>query len=543
MTRLVAICLGGILWTCVAEAQTDGTRPDAEARIKAEVMAASKRIDAAIEARARKAGMKVAGPADPAQFYRRVNLDLVGCIPDLVDAADYVSDDRDEKRWIWTEKLFADPRFASHFANIYRAFLLPNNSNVQQSGLVVQFETFLRQKLQANVSYDSMVREILMPQNANGMARNFAFNGGVANGSSAAFYFANENKPENLASSASRLFLGVKLECAQCHAHPFASWKREQFWEFAAFFRTINPSQPIDLNGAQPVAVGRNEIQIPGTNTVVKAKFLDGTNPEWKDNDYPPQVLAEWVSNAKNPYFAKATADFLWSYFFGVSLLEQIEHADAEDSISNPDLLQVLAEELVNHNFDLKFLMRAIVHTEAYQRTTQGGAGDHQEVALFARMQVRGLTGEQVYDSVLAAIGAKRETTPQFNNNAFVQPGQPMNLRGQFLTRFNGEEKAGERQTSILQALFLMNNKELADKVKMQNNESLRTIATGTSYENTGARIRSLYMWVLSRPPRSEEVERLARYVDSGGPTRDRTRAFEDVFWVLLNSGEFLLNH
>jgi len=523
--RIVAICLVIVLGL--------GERVRAqsadEARLQAEVYAVSKRIDAAINARLQKAAVSIAAPADPAQFYRRVNLDLVGSIPDLVDAGDYVGDDRDDKRWIWTEKLFADEQFARHFANVYRAFLLPNNSNVQLGGFAVQFESFLRQKLQTNASYDAIVREILIPQAGRGEAFLNVGNSGV----STAFYVANENKPENLASSASRLFLGVKLECAQCHAHPFASWKRDQFWEFAAFFSSVSQNNGIAV-------ANRNEIQIPGTNTVVKARFLDGTMPNWQDSDFPPQVLASWIGSAKNPYFARAAADFLWSYFFGVSLLEQMEHAEAEDSAANPELLQVLAEELSRHDFDLKFLMRAIVHSEAYQRSSQGGQANSVEVALFARMQVRGLTGEQIYDSVMAAIGARRDMQP---TSMFQQPGQPLNLRSQFLAHYNSEEKSGERQTSILQALFLMNNKELSEKIKMGGNESLRTIATGASYPNTAARVNSLYMWVLSRPPRPAETARLVRYIDAGGPTRDRLRAFEDVFWVLLNSGEFLLNH
>jgi hypothetical protein len=529
VSRTLAICLAVHLcagsW---ALAQADD-----EARLQAEVTAASRRFDAIIDAGLAKAGLTAVPAAEHGQFYRRLHLDIAGRIPDLIDVADYIDDPSENKQYIWADKLFKSERFAVHFANIFRSFILPSNNNVQVGAFAPQFDAFLRERLQSEAGWDSIVRSILSSQSMSpyDVDRPVQRAPAVAN----VFFAVNENKPENLASSVSRVFLGVKLECAQCHAHPFASWKREQFWEFAAFFSNVN--QAVGFN--QSLRVGR-EILIPGTNTTVKSKFLDGKSPDWKPTSDPRQVLAEWVTDRKNPYFAKAAADFLWCYFFGVSLLEQIEHAESEEGPSHPELLQALADEFVAHNFDLKFLMRAIVQTKAYQRSSgHPGKDSSLETAMFARMPVRGLTASQIFDSILSATGIQETGLPPINPN-FVQPGQQLGLRGQFLLRFEGEEKSSERQTSILQALFLMNNKELTDKLKVQSNESLRVIATGSAYRDTASRVDSLYRWVLSRPPRGEETQRLVRYIDGG---RDRTRAFEDVYWVLLNSGEFLLNH
>src|SRR5262249_3592251 len=147
----------------------------------------------------------------------------------------------------------------------------------------------------------------------------------------AAFYFGNENKAENLAGATSRIFLGVKIECAQCHPHPFAKWKQTQFWEYAAFFNGLQQFQP-GRGGQQPVNQFLREIKIPDSDKVAKAKFLDGKDPQWKDGVPTRNPLADWLTAPENPYFARAAVDHVWSYFFGISLLEPI----MEPSNDNP---------------------------------------------------------------------------------------------------------------------------------------------------------------------------------------------------------------
>src|SRR5262249_53549512 len=143
-------------------------------------------------------------------------------------------------------------------------------------------------------------------------------------GSTQAFYIANENKPENLAGSTSRLFIGVKLECAQCHDHPFARWTRKQFWEYAVFFSDVQPVRR-DPKG-KPVAPAANvrEIRIPDTDKIVRGRFLNGVDPVWRDGVSGRVILTEWLTSADNPFFARATVDHLWSYFTGLSLMEPI---------------------------------------------------------------------------------------------------------------------------------------------------------------------------------------------------------------------------
>src|SRR5262249_23606787 len=211
------------------------------------------------------------------------SLDLTGRIPKLAEIRDFLDDNEDhatpeDKRWYWIGQLLEKTEtigdkeevlYARHFANVWRQLMLPANNNQFGPFFGPVLETWLRERLEKNTGYDQIVRELLTAPLYGG-----GNNGGFSSGASA-FFQANELKPENLAASTSRLFLGHKLECAQCHDHPFAKWTREQFWEYAAFFSGINPQR-----GELP---NSREIKIAGTQTVAKARFLDGTAPKWTD--------------------------------------------------------------------------------------------------------------------------------------------------------------------------------------------------------------------------------------------------------------------
>jgi len=377
---------------------------------------------------------------------------------------------------------------------------------------------------------------------------NQPFNPGqMQQGSPQLFFLAAENKAENLAGATSRIFLGVKIECAQCHAHPNAKWKQDQFWEFAAFYSNV--PQNIRRPGVQPQPVqnfvaGR-EILIPGTDKVVKAKFLTGKEPNWDAGSGSRKILADWVTSPENPYFAKAMADHIWSYLMGVSLLEPIMEPSDDSPVTHPGLLSDLAKGLIDNNFDAKFLIRAIVHSDAYQRASGGAKlADKEDYQLFVRMPIRALSPEQIYDSVwMATSCGEKQKELSINPNQFFNPGQQQSMRAQFLATFANQDRRHEPQTSILQALFMMNGKHLAGKTRLENNADLRALANPKIQGGNEGRITSLYRLVLSRPPRQDEFDRLVPYLAKGGATNDLGDALSDVYWALLNSSEFLLNH
>jgi hypothetical protein len=348
-----------------------------------------------------------------------------------------------------------------------------------------------------------------------------------------AFYLANEFRPEDLAGSTARLFLGVSLECAQCHDHPFAKWSRTQFWEYAAFFTDVRAAARRNAPGA---AQPRGEIQILGTHKVVKAHFLDGKEPKWQD-DGTRSTLVEWMTAPDNPFFARAAVNRIWAYFFGAGLVQQLDGTAEEKSANHTELLDELARQFVAHNYDVKFLIRAITASQTYQRTSVVSHPTQKDTRLLARMPLRGLSPEQLFDS-LAVATENQDTEPLDPRSNFFDPPSP---RAQFLAKFPDQKQKTDYQTSILQALYLMNSNFVTNQTSVETNRTLATLADQRT--STARKLESLYLVVLSRKPRPEESERFIRYIDAGGPAGNPKKALADVFWVLLNSPEFLLNH
>jgi hypothetical protein len=472
------------------------------------------------------ADVKPAPVADDAEFFRRLSLDVAGRIPSVTEARDFLDDDRPDKRRLWADRILqADPddssyrsAYVDHFANVWRAWLLAQTNQAQSQQPALQ--AWLRQRLKANVGYDRLVRDLLTQPLGNNPGA------GPGEGSAAVFYQANEFKPENLAGSTARLFLGVKIECAQCHNHPFDKWTRTQFWEYAGLFTDVTPPGRPGQPGKPTQPSPRGEIKVPGQDKTVQARFLDGKEPRWKDGTGTRPTLADWMTAADNPYFARTAANRLWAYFFGRPLADTGDKPAEERPAAHKDLLDELARQLVAHDYDMKFLIRAITASRAYQRTSAVTHPGHKDSGLFARMPLRGLSPEQLFDSLAEATEYQDGT-----------PGNPRAARGQFLARFPAQEQRTDYQTSILQALYLMNNEFIADRTSLEKNRTLATLAEQRT--GTARKVESLYLVVLSRKPRPAESERFVQYVEKG----DQKKALADVFWVLLNSPEFILNH
>jgi hypothetical protein len=330
-----------------------------------------------------------------------------------------------------------------------------------------------------------------------------------------AFYQANEMKPDNLAAATSRLFLGVKLECAQCHNHPFARWTRKQFWEFTAFFAGIKPQRIGDgvfTPASEDPSV--HEVTLPGTEKTVQARFLDGTRPVWKGGRAARAALAAWVTAPDNPFFARAAANRLWEHLFGVGLVDPVDDQRDENPASHPELLDDLARAFVAHKFDLKFLIRALTASDAYQRSSEQTHKSQEDLRRFARVAVKGLTAEQLFDSLGVATGYRGES-PANGGFGFGSRG----TREEFLAQFaSPAESRTAPQTSILQALALMNGKFVADATSLRRSETLAAVAD-SPFMDTRERLDTLYLAALARPMRRSERSRLVPYVEAGGPS------------------------
>jgi hypothetical protein len=487
------------------------------------------RIDHYLAIQQAEKGVTPAAIADDSEFIRRVYLDLAGCIPSIIDVRDFLDDTRPNKRRIWVDLILEGKKpsrkpdaFSQHFANVWRAWFLSRVNNENAAALAPATENWLRERFKANTPYDRMVREIITAAPYD-----------QGSNSPSVFYQINEFKPENLAAAASRLFLGIKLECAQCHDdRSGGSWTQTQFWSLAAFFAGVDPQrgQPTD----------KREIEIPVKKKVVRARFLDGVQPTWKPGNNPRAVLADWFTSSKNPYFARAAVNHLWAYFFGTGLTDPVDEQGAHNPPSHPELLDELARQFADHGFNLKYLIRSIIASQAYQRTSVANHPGQDDPRLFARMFIRGLSAEQLFDS-LAEATEYQDSSSSAMFNRFDNP-ENQTPRQKFLARFAHQDKTTEAPTSILQALYLMNSSFVAERTSLEQNRTLATIAD-SARTRTARRVETLFLVVLSRKPTAEESKRFVAYVERGGATADHRRALADVFWALLNSAEFRLNH
>lgn len=504
----------------------------------------AERIDQRLAAKWAADQIQPAPAAGDSEFVRRVYLDLIGRIPRVSELREFLDDRAADKREKLIERLLASQQFVIHWSNTWRDIIMPGGGNQQAAFFAGNFRVWVEQQIRQNAPYDKMVRDLLAaPTNFGPQQRGGAQFVQPNQASPLAFFQAQEFKAENLAASTARVFLGVRLECAQCHDHPFSTWSQNNFWELAAFYSGVSPINRVVQPGQpQPVALknpGR-EIKIPGKEKVVQAKFPTGEPPQWRDGKDSRAVLAEWVTSPNNPFFARTAANRLWAHSFGMGLLDPCDdEPTAENPIRHPELLADLTQQFIAHAFDLKYLLRSIMFSQAYQRTSVLTHPSQRDTQSFARMPVRGLTPEQLFDNLTTATGY--QNPPNQPNQQFVVFND-QSVRGQFLNRFATQERRTETQTSILQALALMNGKFISDATSLRSSNTLAAVVD-VPFMTLEQKIDTLYLATLSRLPRGEERDRLLTYVQRGGAQNDHGAALADVLWALLNTSEFLFNH
>jgi hypothetical protein len=289
----------------------------------------------------------------------------------------------------------------------------------------------------------------------------------------------------------------------------------------------------------------RRTLTVPGTDEVVKATFLTGESPKIPTGTSARMMLADWMTSKENPYFARTAANRVWGHFFGIGIVDPVDDFSELNPPSHPELLDLLAAELVEHDFDMKFLVRAITASRTYQLTSSvRSKDDDTSPRLFSRMAVKGMTAEQLYGSIAQAVGT-HETFEESQRGRF----RGMTTRSRFMEQFSdSSSRPTERQTSVLQALSMMNGQLVNDATGLESSRTLAGIIDYPGFDTSG-RVEALFLATLNRRPRPEELERFVTYVASKSVDKQKDddvkpdKAISDVFWTLLNSSEFSLNH
>lgn len=474
------------------------------------------------------AGITPAAETTDLEFVRRVHLDLIGRIPSVAEIREFLADERTDRRQRLVEDLLQRGAFAAHLGNTWRDLLLAGRSANDARAQAPALETWLKLRFSANMPYDQLVRELLTaPLEANPNPRT---------PSPVAFYQAAEFKPEQLAANVSRVFLGVQVQCAQCHDHPFASWKQPQFWSFAAFFKNLRSNDDGMMLSQDEIGDG---IRIPEKDTFVPAAFLDGSRPTAAANFDPRLKLAQWITGQENPFFDRAVVNRVWATYFGRGFVHPVDDLEPSNAPIHPAVFDVLATQFRWHRRDLKYLVRVITATKVYQRSSRGQlSGDPEQLAvMFAQQPLRRMTSDQIYAGFVQATGYREPATPNQPNNPLATTS-----RDEFLAKF-GDSTQGttEIETTILQSLSLMNGRYVIAATSLDQSEVLAAIAE-TPFLDDAGRLKILFLATLSRPPTDDEQSLfLSDFAEVTAETRPKLLA--DAFWTLLNSAEFLLNH
>lgn len=487
------------------------------------------RIDELLDARLHEAGVQPAEAAGDAEFLRRAWLDLTGVIPRPAEVRAFLRDDRPEKRAVLIEELLARPTHARRLADIWRRMLLPGDADVQAAGGVVGFQNWLQEQFAANNRYDNVVADLLVAR------------GSPRQNGPALFYAALELKPEEIAANTSRILLGVQIQCAQCHNHPFDRWTQRDFWGYAAFFARLQRRDGRAESQLQVLDAATGEVRFPGSGEVVAPKYLDSAEANQQEDASRRRQLAIWLVSRENPFFAKASVNRVWAILFGRGLVEPVDDFSERNPPSHPQLLDELAARFVAGGYDLSDLFRTLALTRAYQRSSQSNDPTGSELPeLFARMAIKSLTPEQLYDSLEEATRRRESHAAALRAGGTSRLVDP--ARMEFMARFQAPtQSATEFQTGIPQALTLMNGQAVASATDLEQSGLLG--ALDAPFLDDAGRIEALFLATLSRPPTTAEQEAFRQYVTGRSDDQERRRATADVLWALLNSAEFVLNH
>jgi hypothetical protein len=500
----------------------------------------SARIDAHIQQRCAEQGIELAPRCSDAQFLRRLHVDLTGRIPSTATTRSFLADTDPLKREKLIDRLLDSPAYVSNFSEFWRDLLMPEAENNQVLQYVaLELDAWLRKQLSDNTPLDQFVRQIItVPLTGNAQGP-YAFYSERPNPLPTAFFAAKDVKPENLATATARLFLGMRVDCAQCHDHPFADWKREQFWKFAAFYggidrQSTNPfSALVDAFSRGKVSV--LQISIPETDQVVPATFLDGTPPPF-DGQTPREMLAEWITARDNPYFARAAVNRYWAHCFGRGLVEPIDDLLVAPA-THPELLDELAVAFRESGYDVKYLLRALLNSEAYQRSSESADLSQQAIESYSRKLPRKMLPREVLASVYEAMGRRLERVtadPYRRANLATSDAQFQQLIAGF------HERPILRSSSPLEALLMLNG-ELIGEAAAENGQTLVAGLLDFPLFDDAERLRTLFLATLSREPTAEELQRLQDRLNGISDDLQRKEFFADVMWALLNSTEFVL--
>ena len=488
-------------------------------------------IDTHVFAKLRTLGLPVSPLSDDPTFLRRVTLDLAGRLPTAAEAAGFLADSSADKRTAAIDRLLATTDYAEYFAGKW-ASLLRNKREGAPAQVTYAFHGWLRDHLNRNTPYDQMVSELV------------SATGSASSNPPAAWYRA-VTKPQDQMQDIAQVFAGQRLQCAQCHHHPYEKWSQQDYYGFMAFFSTIG-RKPADEPGEEAVFHQWREASVenPKTRQPVKPTPLGGQTLVLEPQDDPRPALAAWLTAPENPFFARMLANRYWKHFFQRALVEPEDDLRMTNPASNPALIDGLADAFIKSGYDLKAMVRMICLSSAYQLTSEPNEHNASDRQNYSRFFPRRLPAEVLLDAIDTVTGVPTKFPSQpSGSRAVALPDDAFNATSYFLTVFGRPDNASacecerSQDSSLAQSLHLLNSKGVQEK--LTHGEG-RAAVLARGEQPMEARLGQLFLTAYGRPPTPAETTQAQEYLAA---RQGSVAAWEDLIWALINSKEFLFNH
>lgn len=501
-------------------------------------------VDKHVFANLQEIGIPPSEVCDDATFLRRASLDITGRLPTPEEAHQFLMSSDPDKRDQVIERLLKSPGYADYFANKWTALLKNRRDDASDITSNFAFHAWIRDSLLTNASYDQIVKELL------------AATGTVISNPPVAWY-KRVKEPKEQLEDVAQLFLGVRLQCAQCHHHPFEKWSQDDYYSLAAFFSQVG-RKPTGIRGEDFIFHKRGIATAKNVKTnadLTPRAFGDDVGEITADED-PRLRLADWMSSPENPFFAKALVNRYWKHFFKRGLIEPEDDIRDTNPPTNPELLAALEKHFIESGFDLKSLVRVITQSNAYQLSAMPNDHNLVDRQNYSRYYPRRLEAEVLLDAIDDLTG-NRTTFANLppGTRAVALPDNSYNKSSQFLQVFGRPDNTSvcecerEESSSLAQSLHLINSSEIKSKLSTAAGRAKKLAAAQAEHE---ANITELYRAAFARIPTPEELQTSIAYlndvpVDTNGNPMNEKQALEqnyqDLIWALMNTKEFLFNH
>ena len=497
-------------------------------------------------------GMPPSDVADDATFIRRATLDIAGRLPSTKETKNFLRNTNANKRSDWIDRMLDDPGYSALFANKWSALLRNKQARPTDKRGTFLFHDWIRESMQKNQPYDDFAASILTAS------------GDITDNPPVAWYRQVKQLNEQVEDTA-QLFLGLRLQCAQCHHHPFEKWSQHDYYSLAAFFSRVGRS-----SGTRPGEEfifhrpGQASTKNIKTDKAVAPAGLGAAPTPIQAVIDPRLELANWMTNDDNPFFAKSVVNRYWKHFFGRGIVDPEDDMRATNPPTHPELLNALATHFIESGYDLKNLVRTICQSSVYQLSAIPNRHNGIDKQQYSRFYPKRLTAEVLYDSVHELLGAEVafEGLPS-GTRALELPNNSFNSSNYFLSVFGRPDSSSScecersQDASLAQSLHLLNSKGIQEKLAAE--QGMAATAAKDNSRSHQEKISELYLRAFSRHPSTQELNTALDYLnrkqmtaapkdpnskENSDPLLAQNRiAYEDIIWALINTKEFLFNH